>query len=99
MRYRLKQSIMVLAFTDNHQLAVTVPAGEIIRVIGGVDNDNRFLVVDVGDERFHIFASDLGDRAEQVLSASHAEPCPSTALHSSSQMPSASIGSENSHQP
>ena len=73
MQYRLNQSIMVLAFTDNHQLAVTVPAGEIIRVIGRVDNDNRFLVVDVGDQPFHIFASDLADRAEQVLSASQAD--------------------------
>ena len=73
MQYRLNQSIMVLAFTDNHQLAVTVPVGEIIRVIGRVDNDNRFLVVDVGDQPFHIFASDLADRAEQVLSASQAD--------------------------
>jgi len=72
-QYRLNQSIMVLAFTDNHQLAVTVPVGEIIRVIGRVDNDNRFLVVDVGDQPFHIFASDLADRAEQVLSASQAD--------------------------
>jgi hypothetical protein len=67
-QYRLNQPIMVLAFTDNHQLAVTVPKGKVIQVVGQVDNDNRFLVVDVGDEQFHIFASDLAEGAEQVLS-------------------------------
>lgn len=67
MQHCLNHSIMVLAFKDNHQLAVTVPAGKTIQVIGPVDDDNRFLVVDVDDEQFHIFASDLEDRAEQVL--------------------------------
>jgi len=67
-QYRLNLPIMVLSFTDNHQLAVTVPAGKIIQAIGRVNNDNRFLVADVGDEQFHIVASDVTDRARQVLS-------------------------------
>jgi hypothetical protein len=31
-QYRLNQPMMVLAFKDNHQLAVTVPVGKIVDV-------------------------------------------------------------------
>jgi hypothetical protein len=63
--YRIEMPTMVLAFRDNRQTAVTIPAGEIVEVIGPA-KDNRFLVVSLNDERFHIFASDLADRARQI---------------------------------
>ena len=44
MQYRLTQPIMVLAFKDNNQLAVTVPAGKVIEVRGPAENDDRFMV-------------------------------------------------------
>jgi len=66
-QYRLNQPMMVLAFKDNHQLAVTVPVGKIVDVSGPVEGDDRFLVLNVNDEQFHAFASDLADRAERVL--------------------------------
>jgi len=65
MRYRLNGSVMVLAFKDNHQLAVTVPAGSTVEVIGPAEDD-RFLILRVDDEQFHAFASDLADRAVPV---------------------------------
>jgi hypothetical protein len=34
MRYRLRRPIIVLAFQNNHELAVAVPAGKIVDVIG-----------------------------------------------------------------
>jgi hypothetical protein len=66
MQYRINHPIMVLAFKDNHQLAVTVPAGRVIEVIGPEENDDRFLVLSVNDEPFHAFASDLANGAEQI---------------------------------
>jgi hypothetical protein len=57
---------MVLAFKDNHQLAVTVPAGRTVEIIGPAENDDRFLVLSTNDEQFHAFASDLEERAERV---------------------------------
>ena len=66
MQYRLNHPIMVLAFKDNHQLAVSVPAGQIVDVIGPAENDDRFLVLNVNDEPFHAFASDLADGTEQI---------------------------------
>jgi hypothetical protein len=63
MRYRTNQSVLVLAFKDNHQAAVTIPAGQIIDVIGPAEDD-RFSIVSVNREQFHVFASDLTDRAK-----------------------------------
>jgi hypothetical protein len=67
MQYRFSHPIVVLAFEDNHQLAVSVPAGQIVDVIGPAENDDRFLVLTVNDEPFHAFASDLADGTEQIL--------------------------------
>ena len=63
--YRIELPTMVLAFRDNHQSAVTIPTGQIIEVIGPAE-DERFVVVSMGDEQFHIFASDLETRATQI---------------------------------
>lgn len=66
MQYLLNLPMMVLAFRDNHQAAVTLPAGTLIDVVGPVEDDDRFLLIRAGDGQFHIFASDLADRAERV---------------------------------
>jgi hypothetical protein len=63
--YRIERPMMVLAFRDNHQAAVTIPAGKIIQLIGPAEDD-RFVVVSVDGEQFLVFASDLANRAEQV---------------------------------
>ena len=73
MQYFLNRPIMVLAFKDNHQAAVTMPAGKLIDVVGPVENDDRFLVISADDAQFHIFASDLAGRAEPVIAR---EPMP-----------------------
>jgi len=56
---------MVLAFTDNHEAAITLPAGHIIDVIGPAEDDRFFIVTSLG-EQFHVFASDLADRGKQM---------------------------------
>ena len=63
--------ILVLAFKDNHQAAVTIPAGEIVDVIGPAEDD-RFVVVSVNNEQFHVFASDLADRGKPVKTVTKA---------------------------
>ena len=65
MRYRTTRPILVLAFKDNHQLAVTVPTGTLVDVVGSAEDD-RFVVMNVNDDQFHAFASDIRDRAEPV---------------------------------
>ena len=65
MRYRINRPIMVLAFKDNHQLAVTVRVGQIVDLIGPAEDD-RFVVLSVNDEQFHGFASDLADSIELI---------------------------------
>ncbi|MBZ5677824.1 MAG: hypothetical protein LAP61_26555 [Acidobacteriia bacterium] len=67
MQYLLTLPMMVLAFKDNHQAAVTIPAGTLIEVVGAVEGDDRFLLVRADDGQFHIFASDLADRANPVV--------------------------------
>ena len=66
MQYRLTLPMMVLAFKDNHQAAVTIPAGTLLDVVGPVEDDDRFLLIMTNDGPFHIFASDLIARAKPV---------------------------------
>ena len=56
--YRADLPIMVLAFRDNHSAAVTIPAGEIFKVVAPAQDD-RFVVVDVKGEQFLVFECDL----------------------------------------
>ena len=58
MLYRASYPIVVLAFRDNHQAAVTVPPGDIFEVIGPAQDD-RFVIVSVKGEDFLVFESDL----------------------------------------
>ncbi len=64
MTYRLRLPMVVLAFENNHQAATTIPAGQIIDVIGPA-MDDRFFVIASKGEQFHVFASDLVDRRAQ----------------------------------
>lgn len=68
MLHRLSRATMVLALRDNHQAAVTIPAGKIVDVAGSAEDD-RFVIVTVDGEQFHAFASDLADRANHTASA------------------------------
>lgn len=65
MSYRNHQSVLVLAVKNNHEAAATIPAGQVIEVIGPAEDD-RFMVVRVNSEQFHVFASDLADRARKI---------------------------------
>ena len=74
MQYLLNHPMAVLAFSDNHQAAVTIPAATCIEVVGPVENDDRFLLIRADHGQFHIFASDLADRA---ISMADCEQAPS----------------------
>jgi hypothetical protein len=63
MLYRASQPIMVFAFRDNHQAAITVPAGNILEVIGPAQDD-RFVIVSIKGEEFLVLQSDLMTRGE-----------------------------------
>jgi hypothetical protein len=65
MRYRCTGSIMVLAFKDNHQAAVSIQPGQIFELVGPAEDD-RFVVVDVKGEEFLVFNSDLEDYGVMV---------------------------------
>lgn len=49
---------MVLAFEDNHMAAVPVPPGKAIDIVGPAEDD-RFMVISVDGQRFHVFEADL----------------------------------------
>ena len=63
MLYRASYSIMVLAFRDNHQAAVTVLPGDILEVIGPAQDD-RFVIVSIKGEEFLVLQSDLMTRGQ-----------------------------------
>ena len=63
--YRLDLPVMALALRNNHFGAITIPAGESVQIIDRVEDD-RFLVIDVKGERFHVFDCDLTDRGRPI---------------------------------
>lgn len=60
MRYRVRDSLVVLALENNLDAAVPVQAGRVIRVLGP-DVDDRFVRVRVDRNEFLVFESDLKD--------------------------------------
>lgn len=66
--YRASVPIMVLAFRDNHDAAITIPVGEVLEVIGSAEDD-RFTVANVRGEQVLVFESDLKNRGKLVQRA------------------------------
>ncbi len=64
-RYLANFPIMVLAFRNNHQAAVTIPADCVFEVMGS-DLDDRFVIVRVRGEEFLVFVSYLHDRGTRL---------------------------------
>ena len=63
--YRATIPIMVLAFKDNHDAAITIPADAIVEIVGP-DRDDRFMIVRSRGEEFLAFESDLKDLAQVI---------------------------------
>ena len=63
--YKVFLPIMVLAFRDGHQAAVTMQPGEILEVVGPAQDD-RFVIVDIKGEQCLVFECDLKDRGRTV---------------------------------
>ena len=68
MLYRTSHAITVLAFGDNHQLAVMLPPGGVLQVLRPAQDD-RFVIVGI---EFLVLKSDLRTRGELLPSKSHA---------------------------
>ena len=49
---------MVLAYRNNHEAAVTIPAGKSIEIVGPA-KDDRFVIVKADGEEFLVFETDL----------------------------------------
>jgi hypothetical protein len=73
--YRMDLPTLVLAFRDNHRAAITIPAGEIVELIGPAEIDG-FVVVSVNDEKFRILARDLVDRGHRLSCARRRKDSP-----------------------
>jgi hypothetical protein len=58
MSYSSMRPLTVLAYKNNHDAAVTVPAGKLVEIIGPADDD-RFVIVNVDGEEFLVFETDL----------------------------------------
>jgi len=63
---RLNAPLMVLAFRDNHQAAITIPAGRTIDVIEQAEDD-RFCVVNSEGQEFLAFQQDLLERGTLLM--------------------------------
>ncbi len=73
MRYRASRPIAVLAFRDNHDLAIPIPVGKIFEAVGPA-SDDRFTIVAVHGEEFLVFNSDLTECCGPVLAQPAAQP-------------------------
>ncbi len=58
MTYDLTSPLMVLAYDNNHEAAVTVPSGKRIDIVGPA-RDDRFVIVKVDGQEFLVFETDL----------------------------------------
>ncbi len=64
-RYLANLPIMVLAFKNNQDAAVTIPADEVFDAVG-LAPDDRFVVVNVHGQEFLVFECDLIERGTPV---------------------------------
>ena len=65
-RYRLKTPTLAVLRQDKHQLPLTIPNGEIVRVIGPTYDDRQLVDVEWDGKKLMMFARDLRDRGELV---------------------------------
>jgi hypothetical protein len=68
-RFRLKSETVGIESSHDNRVAVTVPAGALVRVLSGPRPDDRRMV-DVlwGDRTLVMFAEDIERRGEEVRS-------------------------------
>jgi hypothetical protein len=68
-RFRLKKEILGIESSNYERVAISVPTGQLLRVLSGPRPDDRRMV-DVlwGDRTLVVFTEDLERRGEEVLS-------------------------------
>jgi hypothetical protein len=67
--FRLKQEILGIESSRYNRIAVTIPAGQLLKVLSGPRPDDRRMV-DVlwGERTLVVFAEDLERRGEEIRS-------------------------------
>jgi hypothetical protein len=70
LRYRLRTTTLGVHQEATRHVAITIPAGTILKVPDGIANAAGFVEVEWDGERVEIFAVDLRDRGELIKAMS-----------------------------
>jgi hypothetical protein len=70
LRYRLRTATVAVHKESTRPVAITIPAGTILKGFDGLANTSGFVEVEWDGERVQIFAVDLRDRGEIIRRAS-----------------------------
>lgn len=65
MLQKLSRDLLVLGSFDNHHAAKSIPAGEVIEVLGSAADD-RFVKIRVDGEIFEAFETDVRESGEPM---------------------------------
>jgi hypothetical protein len=66
-RFRLTREAMAIAQRDSRNVAIMIPDGAIIEVIGGPFNGTRLMEVRYNDETIMMFTDDMKTHTELVM--------------------------------
>jgi hypothetical protein len=65
-RFRLTREAMAIAQRDSRNVAITIPEGALIEIIGGPFNGTRLMDVRYNDEMIMMFTDDMKTHTELV---------------------------------
>lgn len=65
-RFRLTREAMAIAQRDSRNVAITIPEGAILEIIGGPFNGTRLMDVRYNDEMIMMFTDDMKTHTELV---------------------------------
>ena len=68
-RFRLKQEILGIEIVNSERVAITVPMGQLLKVLSGPrPDDKRMVDVLWGERTLVVFTEDLEQRGEEIQS-------------------------------
>jgi hypothetical protein len=65
-RFRLTREAMAIAQRDSRNVAITIPVGAMLEIIGGPFNGTRLMDVRYNDEMIMMFTDDMKTHTELV---------------------------------
>ena len=69
-RFRLRTATIALDFVDGKRVALTVPAGDVVKVISGPTRGDRLLDVTWNGRFVTMFSVDIRERGDEISEAS-----------------------------